>query len=147
MTVLDRLMDKVVHGDTPFMGEPCWIFVGAGSGIGYRSIWAAKSDGTFTVRRAHRVAYELLVGPIPEGLALDHLCRVRSCVNPAHLEPVTHTENMQRSVGATKRFCIRGHEYADGNEYRVPRTGRRRCRKCHAEYMRNVREQAKGNAA
>lgn len=45
---------------------------------------------------AHRVAYELWVGPIPEGMELDHRCKVRACINPAHLEPVTHAENMRR---------------------------------------------------
>lgn len=77
----------------PFLG-PCWIWTGSRSGGGY---------GRFvvdTTRRestgAHRFSYELLVGPIPEGLQIDHLCRVRACCNPAHLEPVTTAENVRR---------------------------------------------------
>lgn len=65
---------------------------------------------------SHRFAYELLVGPIPEGLELDHLCRNPACVNPAHLEPVTHSENILRGVGpvaenARKTHCPRGHPF------------------------------------
>src|SRR5690348_8963192 len=67
---------------------------------------------------AHRFAYEALVGPIPEGLQMDHLCRVRSCVNPRHLEPVTARENALRGIGPAVKFgkrthCGRGHPYAE----------------------------------
>jgi len=73
----------------------CWIWTGAveGKGYGAPSINGVK-------RPAHRLAYEDLVGPVPEGLHLDHLCRVRRCVNPAHLEPVTSRENTLRGVQA-----------------------------------------------
>lgn len=74
--------------------DSCWLWtggVGRGYGIFYRG---ADRGGSFTV--AHRYAYEALVGPIPAGLTLDHLCRVRGCVNPAHLEPVTQAENVRR---------------------------------------------------
>lgn len=110
----------------------CWRWKGAivgGENGGY---------GQFRVgdRRivAHRVAYELLVGPIPEGLELDHLCRNRWCVNPAHLEPVTHLENMRRAPRwqdkNIKTHCIRGHEYTPENTYVNKKTGARRCRMC-----------------
>jgi hypothetical protein len=89
------------------------------------------------VRLAHRVIYEYLVGPIPDGLSIDHLCRVRHCVNPAHLEPVTHRENVLRgqaptAVNGRKTRCKRGHEFN-----RTVRNGRR-CYTCHL-YLSRVR--------
>lgn len=86
-------------------------------------------------RLAHRVSYETFVGPIPDGLQLDHLCRNRPCVNPDHLEPVTCQENIRRSpihisrVRASKTHCPQNHEYTDENTY-VDRRGRRSCRTC-----------------
>lgn len=86
-------------------------------------------------RRAHRVAYELLVGPIPEGLVLDHLCRVRHCVNPDHLEPVTKRENERRGkcgeLFVRVRTCLRGHELSASNVYMWGNPPRRYCRKCY----------------
>lgn len=85
-------------------------------------------------RWAHRVSYEAFVGPIPEGLHIDHLCRNRSCVNPAHLEPVTPLVNTRRSPIAhgSEQACPRGHRYDDANTYRA--SGRRYCRTCQAAY-------------
>ena len=76
------------HGHT----TPCWIWQRANHTAGYG---AARHNGESTV--AHRVYYERIVGPVPEGMELDHLCRVRRCVNPDHLEPVPHSENMRRA--------------------------------------------------
>lgn len=92
-----------------------------------------------TRRLAHRLAYELAVGPVPEGLVLDHLCRNRLCVNPMHLEPVTNRENLRRGEGwagrnARKTHCDRGHELtADNVKVRPSRNGRE-CRACAADY-------------
>jgi hypothetical protein len=82
--------------------------------------------------KAHRIAYELLVGVLPDGLEIDHLCKVRNCVNPTHLEAVTHWENVNRSgaweVNRLKTHCKYGHEYTEENTYKNKNT--RECRTC-----------------
>jgi hypothetical protein len=116
----------------------CWLWTAALTSAapgqaGYGLFTERKPKGV----RAHRFAYELLVGPIPEGLQLDHLCRVRHCVNPAHLEPVTQRENILRSpvtppgINARKTHCKHGHEFTPENTYREKRTNKRHCRECH----------------
>lgn len=82
---------------------PCWPWTGYVGRNGYG--YAAKG------KLAHRLAYEAIVGPVPVGLDLDHLCRVRACVNPAHLEPVTRAENLWRGALARLTACPRGHPY------------------------------------
>jgi hypothetical protein len=85
----------------------------------------------------HRIIYQHLVGPVPEGQQLDHICRVRCCVNPAHLEPVTQRENIVRGIGPTavnakKMFCPKGHEYIP----RARKNGWRMCQICERDYKR-----------
>lgn len=81
----------------------CWEWTGAKDTKGYGAFGiGSKRNGDLRTVRAHRFAYELLVGLIPEGLELDHLCNNRACVNPEHLQPVTHAENMRRA-GARRR--------------------------------------------
>lgn len=91
---------------------------------------------------AHRAAYELLVGPIPAGLQIDHLCRVRACINPRHLEPVTNLENSLRSDRATRSHCIRGHALVGANLIvkKPGSRGRRRCRICYYAAIRRCDE-------
>ena len=112
------------------VGDPstCWPFP------------SLRPDGYGAVRMrgrmmmAHRAMYELLVGPIPEGLTIDHLCRNRGCVNPAHLEPVTRGENVLRgetlaAANAAKTHCHRGHRFDKTNTILTP-DGGRACREC-----------------
>jgi hypothetical protein len=102
----DRFWSLVGSGGSlplpPGLG-PCWLWKGHVGPNGYG--YAGKG------KLAHRVVYEALVGPIPDGLDLDHLCRVRACVNPAHLEPVTRAENLWRGALARLTACPRGHPY------------------------------------
>lgn len=113
----------------------CWPWTGFCDRKGYGQ-FSPKSGVT---KKAHRYAYELLVGPIPEGLQLDHLCRVRNCVNPDHLEPVTNRENTLRSPRVHKERCANGHEMTQENTYLHGE--HRYCRICRrdADRRRNPR--------
>lgn len=109
--------------------DGCWFWTGAISNTGY---------GTYgkPAALAHRLVYELLVEPIPEGLQIDHLCRNRACVNPSHLEPVSQRTNLARgesptAINARKTECPQGHPYDADNTYVNPKTGWRMCRTCN----------------
>lgn len=106
----------------------CWLWTATQNGYGYGQLWWGGS-----ACYAHRVIYQLLVGEIPVGLQLDHLCRVRHCVNPVHLEPVTNRENLLRgdtfaARAAAKTHCPKGHPLAGDNL--VPSDLKRGCRAC-----------------
>lgn len=95
--------------------DGCWLYTGALMADGYARVKDTSTDHALLV---HRVVYEQLVGPIPDGLVLDHLCRVRNCVNPKHLEPVTGAENIRRGVRARlgeRTRCAEGHELTPEN--------------------------------
>lgn len=117
---LEKMWQRVDKTDS------CWLWIGPLRANGY---------GMYNHRPAHRVTYELLVGPIPDGLHIDHLCRVRHCVNPDHLEPVTQAENNRRA-GAAKTHCPRDHEYTPENTYN--KNGSRMCRTCHRDRSREA---------
>ena len=116
----------------------CWEWTASKTSEGYGKIFLRGRNV-----RAHRLSYVLLVGPIPEGMILDHLCRNPSCVNPAHLEPVSHRTNCLRGVSpaarnAAKSHCANGHEFTSENTSWVSHRGRpeRRCLTCHRERQR-----------
>ena len=105
----------------------CWEWNGSLNNHGYAQSW----DGRKPVL-GHRLSYEEHCGPIPAGLTIDHLCRNSRCVNPDHLEPVTHRENMRRGRFGSATHCPKGHPY-DAANTRVERTRfgfGRRCREC-----------------
>ena len=85
------------------------------------------------MQSTHKFFFEAVKGPVPQGKQLDHLCRVRACCNPFHLEPVTARENIMRGVGLAainnkKTHCSLGHEYSEANTSLI--AGRRRCKAC-----------------
>lgn len=117
--------------------EDCWLWTGwINKGYGR---WCPDVKNRKTAS-THRYAYELLVGPIPDGLTLDHLCRNKACVNPAHLEPVTARENIQRArphCAAKSTHCRHGHEWTPENTFL--HGNRVRCRECRKVQDRKAR--------
>lgn len=112
----------------------CWIWQLSLSRFGYARI-IVREGGRKRLVGAHRYAYEALIGPVPDGLQLDHLCRVRACVFPEHMEPVTAGENLRRKPKPDARtHCRRRHEFTVANT-RVGKDGGRRCRTC--DHLRN----------
>lgn len=119
----EKFWSKVEKTDT------CWLWTGPRLPNGYGRLWL---NGR--LRTVHRLAWELARGPIPDGLVIDHACRVRNCVNPDHMEVVTGGDNTRRGIGPTainarKTHCIRGHEFTPENTY-WPAKGGRICRAC-----------------
>ncbi|MFD0772635.1 HNH endonuclease signature motif containing protein [Streptomonospora algeriensis] len=126
---LDRFWRSVTIPPGP---DACWTWTGALDRGGYGKFFIAGREYI-----AHRLAYEIVLGPIPGGLCIDHLCRHRACVNPVHLEPVTQRENVLRgnspaALHARATHCPEGHPFDETNTYLYP-DGRRGCRTCRAE--------------
>lgn len=120
-----RLLSKVVPGE-----GGCWIWTGALLPTGYGQMWNGSKPTS-----AHRLSYELRYGPIPKGLQIDHLCRVRRCIRPDHMEAVTARENWLRGktpsrLNMDKTHCLRGHLF-EGHNVMVQSRGGRNCRECH----------------
>lgn len=116
----------------PSLGS-CWQWTGGLNSSGYASI---RVDGV-TIQ-LHRYSYERNKGPIPDGMVIDHLCRNRSCCNPAHLEAVTVHENWRRGMNPCAKFarqthCKRGHPLSGDNLHIIKSTGSRQCKRCKAE--------------
>lgn len=132
--VLERWLRRVNKTDT------CWLWTGIVRADGYGSFTYARPKKMV----AHKWGYEQLIGPVPLDLQLDHLCRVRNCVNPAHLEPVTQTENVRRGVSPSaqnfrKTHCKRGHEFTPENTYVWSGQAGRNCRTCRRERQASKR--------
>lgn len=127
---LEQFMRKVE------VTEGCWFWKAAINNRGY---------GIFDGMNAHRVSFEQWNHPIPKGMEIDHLCRVRHCVRPDHLRVVTHAENMAKSRFAMQTHCKRGHSLLDF--YKNKRTGgkgySRACKVCHAAAMKRYYKKRK----
>lgn len=135
------LIERFWRYVSPEPNSGCWLWTGSGT-YGYGTIGRGKRIEMKVI--AHRLSYELHIGPIPEGLVLDHLCRVRCCVNPQHLEPVTNEENIRRGEAgkyqSRRTHCPSGHEYSPENT-QIHRATHRLCKACHkvnarASYLR-----------
>lgn len=131
LSVRDRIIAQTsVNPETG-----CWEWLCGATADGYGRMRVTKAHKVHEVMFTHRAAYEEWVGPIPEGLVIDHLCRNPTCCNPAHLEPVTQTENVLRGESPSNAFrvtthCIWGHAFTPENTY-LDKRGRycRACRK------------------
>lgn len=134
LDLLEYLSNKILVGDDhwPWQGE-----IGA---QGYAKAYIYRDDRRVKAQ-AHRVVYELLVGPIPEGFVLDHVCEDTTCVRPAHMEPKTQRENLMRStktvnvINAAKTHCDNGHSFDEKNTY-IDVWGHRACRSCKRDWWR-----------
>lgn len=131
--VIERLMYR-----TSLTPSGCWEWRGTTNAKGYGNI---RRDLDGPIEAVHRVSYEHFTGPIPPGLEIDHLCFKRNCVNPDHLEAVTHAENVRRgrtNQNHGKTHCIQGHEFNESNTSINP-LGKRVCKTCARLNQRKYR--------
>lgn len=137
LNTLNTLWPKI-----EFAGDH-WLWLGAVDRDGHG---VCRIAGDRRKRRVHRVVWEVLIGPIPDALVLDHVCRVRQCCNPAHLQPVTNAENVKRRAADDRTHCPKGHPYDEANtRYRI-KDGYvcRTCRTCDRAARRRRRAEKKG---
>ena len=119
---MKQFLDKIIYKNN------CWLWTGATNKGGYALIYRDNKT-----QLAHRAIYKLIFGDIPDGMQLDHLCRNRNCIKPAHLEVVTPKENTMRGIGlasinSKKTECLRGHSLAGCY---ISKNGKRHCRYCN----------------
>lgn len=138
-TVEERIAARTVVDD-----NGCWLWQGYLMPNGYAFV-TVRGKRSY----AHRLSYITFVGPIPDGLVMDHLCRVRHCVNPEHLEPVTIGENVRRGAPATKSHCVNGHPRDEMHMAWFSERGRlrRRCQVCAREAVRRCLERKRARQA
>lgn len=150
-------MSTVKYGDerlperfwikTEVQSNGCWLWTKGKNPKRYGNFWKAGTN-----RPAHRVAYEALTGPIPDGADVRHDCDTPSCVNPNHLRTGTHSDNMQdclqrgRNPQASKKFCLQGHPYSEENTYVRP-SGARTCRACQRDAVKRYQRRNIGAPA
>lgn len=120
---------------------PCWLREASLDNHGY-AVFNFTSENGKRKSKAHQFGYELVWGPIPDGYEPDHLCRVKACCRPSHLESVTHRENMLRgntiaAKFAAKTHCPQGHPYDEANTYRTSK-GYRQCIACRPIYRKRA---------
>lgn len=126
-------LESIVARSIPVPESGCWLWLGGGTANGYgRVSYHGK------IVSAHRIVYELSVRPIPQGMQTDHLCRVRCCINPSHIEIVTPRENTLRGFGPTainarRTHCMHGHKLT-GYNLTVLGDGERHCKACARIY-------------
>lgn len=146
-SALERFMEKIDRsGD-------CWVWLAKSGEDGYGRFYCGGGRLNARYTLAHRFSYEAFVGPIPDGLEIDHLCRNRACVNPEHLEAVTHSVNVWRGDAPLrnrlKTHCPNGHPYDEQNTLLEQQGRARRCRICRRKRVqaRRARKRAQGLAA
>lgn len=141
---LDSILDVQGHYVSPEPNSGCWLWIGPIKDTGYGR-FSVRDGSAWKTVIAHRYSYEAENGPIPEGLVIDHLCRMRCCVNPDHLEAITNEENIRRGFLARRQQpyapidplqCINGHIYGPNG-----RTSDGHCRKC--DLVSKAREENK----
>lgn len=135
--------ERIYKNSIPEPNSGCWLWLGYVNPKGY-AICSTKN----TTKRAHRLSYCEFVGPIPDGMEIDHKCRVRCCVNPQHLEPITHAENIRRVLPyvrgpARGTHCQRGHPFTSDNIITNKRDCRRQCRACRNLMRAAARKKAR----
>ena len=137
----DNRIEKFFNSFLPEPNSGCWLWMERVDVSGYGIVFNGRGLSPVNFK-AHRFAYELLRGPIPAGLQLDHLCRVRCCVNPAHLEPVTLQENLRRGT-VLITHCPAGHAYDSDNVYWM-KNGARACVQCRRDRSREYQRRRLG---
>ncbi len=141
MNLIERFWNKV-----EVLDEGCWQWKGGKTLHGYAQLWAGKPEQKLLL--AHRFSYTYFRSPITTGLEVDHLCRNRACVNPWHMELVSHAVNLARGnrskhIGlfhSLQTHCLNGHEFNHHNTYYHPIKGYRKCRICSAAHQRDLRQ-------